>query len=34
VWLYIAEQGQRFKHLEQILCARKTLVSYWLIVSC
>ncbi len=34
MWLYIAKHCQRFKRLEAVLCARKTLVSYWLIVSC
>lgn len=34
LWLYVAKHRQRFKHLEEVLCARKTFVSYWLIVSC
>jgi hypothetical protein len=34
LWLYVAKYGELFKHLERILCARKTLVSYWFIVSC
>ena len=34
MWLYIAKHCQGFKRLEAVLCARKTLVSYWLIVSC
>jgi len=34
VWLYVAKHRQRFKHLQPVLCARKTLVSYWFIVSC
>lgn len=32
--LYLGKHGQRFKHLEAVLCARKTFVSYWFIVSC
>jgi hypothetical protein len=34
LWLYVAKHGQRFKRLEAVLCARKTFVSYWFIVSC
>ena len=34
LWLYVAKYRQRFKHFEEVLCARKTCVSYWLIVSC
>jgi len=33
LWLYIAKYDELFKHLERILCARKTFVSYWFIVS-
>ncbi len=34
MWLYVAKYGDLSKHLERILCARKTCVSYWSIVSC
>ena len=34
LWLYIAKHGQRFKHLQRILCARKTwckLLMHWVV---
>lgn len=34
LWLHVTKYGQRFKHLEVVLCVRKTFVSYWLVVSC
>jgi hypothetical protein len=30
----VAKRGQRFEQLKAVLCARKTLVNYWFIVSC
>jgi hypothetical protein len=29
MWLSSVRHDQRFKHLEAVLCARKTCVSYW-----
>ena len=34
LWLYVAKYRDPFQAFRRVLCARKTCVSYWLIVSC